>query len=285
MAGAGRVARLVSVFTAGKRVGNGRAISERQRPAILRVVATLPRLYAHRLGREPGPDSSRAALQATLAGPVDGLETDACLTADGRLVLLHDPWLSTATTLGGWAHETVWSDLRRARLRDRDRAPTNETPMLLDELLDYAPRDLPLQVEVKAHGDPEVARATAAAVCRLVGGRADRDRVEVLSFHTSACEESVRHGTPARLVAWADYTPAALARWAALAGVGGVCIEHFLLHPALVERLQVDGLSVTTGTVNDAALAARAAGLGVDAITTDRPAALHHQLAARSLAA
>jgi glycerophosphoryl diester phosphodiesterase len=248
-------------------------------------VATLPPLYAHRLGREPGPDSSRVALQATLAGPVDGLETDACLTADGRLVLLHDSWLSTATTLRGWAHQTVWSDLRHARLRDRDAAPTNETPMLLDELLDDAPRDLPVQVEVKAHGDPELARATAAAVCRVAGGRPDRDRVEVLSFHTTACEEAVRHGMTARLVAWADYTPAALARWAALAGVGGVCIEHFLVHPALVERLRFDGLSVTTGTVNDATLAARAAALGVDAITTDRPAALHHELAATSLAA
>jgi glycerophosphoryl diester phosphodiesterase len=243
-------------------------------------VATLPLLYAHRLGREPGPDSSRSALRATLAGPVDGLETDACLTADGRLVLLHDPWLSSSTTLRGWAHQTAWSDLRGARLRDRDGAGTAETPMLLEELLDGAPADLRVQVEVKAHSDPGLARATAAAVCRVARWRPDHDRVEVLSFHTAACEESVRHGMPARLVACADYAPGALARWAALAGVSGVCIEHFLLHPALVERLRLGGLSVTTGTVNDAALAARAAALGVDAITTDRPAALHHELAA-----
>jgi glycerophosphoryl diester phosphodiesterase len=273
------------VFTTRQRFGNRRATCEREQPATLGFVATLTPLYAHRLGREPGPDSSRAALQATLAGPVGGLETDACLTADGRLVLLHEPWLSGATTLRGWAHQTVWSDLRPARLRDRDGAPTNETPMLLDELLDGAPRDVPVQVEIKAHGDPALARATAAAVCRVAGERADRDRVEVLSFHTTACEEAARHGMRTRLVAWADYMPAALARWAALAGVGGVCIEHFLLHPALVERLRSDGLSVTTGTINDATLAARAAALGVDAITTDRPAALYRELAATSLAA
>jgi glycerophosphoryl diester phosphodiesterase len=130
-------------------------------------VAKLPLLYAHRLGREPGPDSSRAALRATRGGPVDGLETDACLTADGRLVGLHDPWLSSSTTLRGWAHQTLWSDLRNAHLRDRNAAATDETPMLLDELLDDAPRDLPVQVEVKAHGNPELARAPAAAVCRL----------------------------------------------------------------------------------------------------------------------
>jgi glycerophosphoryl diester phosphodiesterase len=233
-----------------------------------------PRLYAHRLGREPGPDNSRAGLRTTLAEPVDGLETDVCLTADGRAVLLHEPWLSAATTLHGWAHRTPWDQLRHARLLDRAGARTAETPMLLDELLDGTPHGLVVQVDVKAYGDPALARATTAAVSRLVARRPDRDRVEVLSFHRAACEEAARHGLPARLVTWADYTPDALARWARRAGVAGVCIEHFLLHPELVERLRAGGLSVSTGTVNDPAMAARAAALGVDAITTDRPAAL-----------
>jgi glycerophosphoryl diester phosphodiesterase len=64
----------------------------------------------------------------------------------------------------------------------------------------------------------------------------------------------------------------------------GRCIEHFLLHAGLVNRLRSEGLSVTTGTINDATLATRAAALGVDTITTDRPAALHRE-AATALAA
>ena len=246
---------------------------------------TLPALYAHRLGREPGPDCSRAALRATLAGPVDGLEADVCLTADGRLALLHDPLLGVCTTACGWAHRTTWDALRTARLRDRAGAPTRETPMLLEELLDEAPPELALQVEIKAYGDPALARATTVAAARTVTARAARDRVEVLSFHVAACEEATRHGLSSRLVTWADYAPDALARWARRAGVAGVCVEHFLLHPALVERLRAHGLSVTTGTINDPALAARAAALGVDAITTDRPAALRRELTTQAAAA
>lgn len=248
-------------------------------------MVTLPALYAHRLGRDPGPDCSRAALRATLAGPVDGLEADVCLTADGRLVLLHDPWLATCTTAHGWAHRTTWDALRAARLRDRGGASTDETPMLLEELLDAVPSQLALQLEVKAYGDPALTRATAAAASRAVAARADRERVELLSFHVAACEEAARHGLAARLVTWADYAPGTLARWARRANVTGVCVEHFLLHAELVARLRVHGLSVSTGTINDPTLAARAAALGVDAITTDRPAALRSELAALATAA
>jgi glycerophosphoryl diester phosphodiesterase len=213
------------------------------------------------------------------------LETDACLTADGRLVLLHDPWLSSATTLHGWAHQTPWRALRNCRLLDRHGAVTDEAPMLLEELLEQTPRHLHLQIEVKAHGDPALARATAADVCRVAAAQTDSRPVEVLSFHTSACEEAARRGLPARLIIWADYAPRALLRWATNAGVGGVCIEHFLLHRALVERLHAGGLGVSTGTINDATLAARAASLGIEAITTDRPAALQRELVEMSLAA
>jgi glycerophosphoryl diester phosphodiesterase len=157
--------------------------------------------------------------------------------------------------------------------------------MLLEELLDATPRELALQVDVKAYGDPALTHATAAAVARVVVGRADRERVEVLSFHVAACEEAVRHGLSARLVTCADYAPDALARWARRTGVAGVCVEHFLLHAELVERLRAHGLSVSTGTIHDPPLALRAAALGVDAITTDRPAALRKELVAPASAA
>ena len=84
---------------------------------------------------------------------------------------------------------------------------------------------------------------------------------------------------------WADYAPDALAGWAQRSGVGGVCIEHFLLHRELVACLRAHGLSVCTGTINDASLAAGAASLGVDAITSDCPSDLRSRMVARAVAA
>ena len=84
--------------------------------------------------------------------------------------------------------------------------------MLPDELPDDAPGDIPVQVEVKAHGDPELARATAAAVCRVACTRPDRGRVEVLWSIRSRARRPRATGMPARLIAWAEHAPAALAR-------------------------------------------------------------------------
>jgi glycerophosphoryl diester phosphodiesterase len=231
----------------------------------------LPPLYAHRLGRAYGPDSSAAALTRTLERPVDGLETDCCLTADGELVLLHDPLLEVATTLSGWAHERTAAQILAGRLRHQDGTPSDERPLLLDELLERAPSDATLQLEVKAHADPALARRTARALCERLRDHPARERTEVISFWSGACELAAELGFRARLVAIADYRIHALAAWGRRVRLHGVCVEHFLLSRATIATLRASGLSVTTGTVNHAALLAPLLPLGLDAVTSDSP--------------
>jgi glycerophosphoryl diester phosphodiesterase len=248
----------------------------------------LPPLYAHRLGRAYGPDSSGAALSRALEGSLAGLETDCCLTADGELVLLHDPLLEVATTLSGWANERTAAEICAGRLRHADGMPSDERPLLLEDLLRRAPQDATLQLEVKAHADPALARRTALVLCDRLRDDPTRERIEVTSFWSGACELAARCGFRARLVLWADRRGDALAAWAEGAGLHGVCVEHFLLSPSLVEPLAARGLSVTTGTVNHAALLESLLGLGIDAVTSDRPHELraeHHARRAGALLA
>lgn len=243
---------------------------------------TLPPLYAHRLGRHYGPDSSAAALRHTLANPVEGLETDICLTADDQLVLLHDPLLTLGTTLEGWARQRTGDEIRSALIRDPTGEPTTEHPLLLEELLELLPEAVGLQLEVKAHADADLASRTAEVLCERLRSDPIRDRVEVLSFHGEACAVASANGVSSRLVIWADYAPEALASWARRTGVKGVSVEHFLLSERLVGVLRDAGLSVNTGTVNHLEVLRRVVEFGPDAIGTDRP---HELRAAESLIA
>ena len=98
-------------------------------------------LIAHRLGSAYGPDNSETALRRSLSGPLEGLETDVCLTADGELVLLHNPLLSLGTTLSGWAHERTLEELLEGSLLGPDCEPADEPPLTLEQLLrPHAPR-------------------------------------------------------------------------------------------------------------------------------------------------
>ena len=65
----------------------------------------------------------------------------------------------------------------------------------------------------------------------------------------------------------------------------GVCVEHLLLGQPLVSALRDAGLSVSTGTVNPAAVAERALAYAPDTVTTDRPHQLAAELAERRLLA
>ena len=239
----------------------------------------LPPLYAHRLGRAYGPDSSAAALRGALAAGVDGLESDVCLTADGALVLLHDPYLPLGTDLEGFAHERTARELRCARLRDRVGRLTAEAPLFVEDLLAATPRDVVIQLEVKA---PRRLRAR-----RAHGGRADGApaRPDALAADRGA----VVHGGGVRASGGARL-PCAACRVGRLrpGGAGplgpptrsrrGVCgalralaAAHRRAAPRRVERY--------TGTLNEPALLDRVLPLRPDAVTSDRPHTLREAAA------
>jgi glycerophosphoryl diester phosphodiesterase len=193
-------------------------------------------------------------------------------------VLLHDPLLPLGTTLDGWAHERTAEEIRSALIRDSTGRPTAEHPLLLEGLIELVPETVRIQLEVKAHADPALARRTAEALCERLRGEPFRDRVELISFHGEACAVAAANGISSRLVIWADYAPEALAAWALRTGVGGISVEHFLLTERLVRVLRDAGLSLNTGTVNHPEVLSRVLEFAPDAICTDRP----HELRAGS---
>jgi glycerophosphoryl diester phosphodiesterase len=159
--------------------------SDRQVPATQIASGGETALFAHRFGRAYGPDSSRLALASALGGPVDGLETDCTLTADGRIVLLHDPLLHRGTTLTGWAQDHTAAEISTSFTRDRSGRPSPEHPLLLDQLWPLlGDRELTVQLEVKAICDDALAARTCRVLCEelLVDVPPAGVTIEVISF-------------------------------------------------------------------------------------------------------
>lgn len=235
-------------------------------------MASRPAIYAHRFGGRLGPESSRAALEQSLAGPVDGLEVDVVLTADGEVLACHDPLLQISTSdLSGWAHRYPAAVLTEAHLLDGQGGPSDQTPMRLSEVLELIPPHLPLQLDAKAYADVELARRTAAACCRIAAALGRADQIEVISFFSPACEVAVDHGVRTRLVMWADYDRSALVRWLLDRGIGGLAIEGFILDRGLREMTREAGLSISAGAVNTAEQVDVLLPLEPDIIVSDTP--------------
>jgi glycerophosphoryl diester phosphodiesterase len=233
-------------------------------------------VYAHRLGGRYGPESSPASLERTLSAPVDGLEADVVMTSDERVVVLHDPGLSLSTELSGWAHEIGSAELLRARILDRAGEPSDQRPMLLEELLERIPGMIPLQLDVKAYVDQELVRRTVERACEVLHQHGSDQRAEILSFFTVGCVAARSRDVTARLVVWADYAPEALGRWAVARDIAGVAVEGFLFSRELRETMTAFGLTAQVGAVNDADQLERVLPLAPDIVVSDRP----HEVAA-----
>ncbi|HEX2576594.1 MAG TPA: glycerophosphodiester phosphodiesterase family protein [Aquihabitans sp.] len=250
--------------------------------------AATPRLVAHRFGRAYGPDSAPSTLAHALTGPVDGLETDCCLTADGRLALLHSPYLAMGTTIDGWVHERTGAEIAGARLRDRRGAVVDEHPLLLEDLWPLLEQGgvadgFVVQLEVKAVADGDLAGRTAAAICASLAATPPPPgvRIEVISFWPRSLPVAAAAGWDTRAIIATPYTPEAFAAWALDQGVTGVILEAPFWSAPHVDVWREAGLSLMSGVCNDAGLAGLVLPHQPDAFATDRPHELRAELAAQ----
>ena len=218
-------------------------------------------VLAHRGATGDGPhppppgagENTVAAFAAARRVGADGVELDVRRCADGALVVHHDPDIEGVGPIA----ETP------------ARALPAHVP-LLGAALDACVGML-VNVEVKSDGDDFLPRTVAAALA----ARGGVDRVVVSSFDR-ACVDAVRAADPDLAVAWllgwtADWR-AALAI-AADRGDEGVHPFVTLVDAELVALAHEAGLAVRVWTVNEDRDLRAMAGLGVDAVITDRPAA------------
>jgi glycerophosphoryl diester phosphodiesterase len=236
------------------------------------------RVAAHRGGAGDWPENSLAAFRHALGLGVDFVETDVHLTADGEVVVLHDPTLDRTTTGGGAVADARRADLAALRLRTRDGAVTDEPVPTLATLLDLVrPHRAELLLEIKTAAARRPYPGVEERVLALLRERDLVPRTIVMAFEPGtltrlrALDPAVR---TALLVGSRDAEGGALdalARGARTAGATHIGIDHRALTPDLVRSARARGLSVMAWTVNEDASVRRMLGLGVDVVITDHP--------------
>jgi glycerophosphoryl diester phosphodiesterase len=240
------------------------------------------RIAAHRGGAALWPENSLLAFQSAIALGSDLVELDVHLTRDQAVAVIHDATFDRTSDGSGPVAAATADDLRRLRLRGRDRALTAEHVPTLDEVLavvSAAPKPMGLLVEVKEPGGGRRYEGLEELILAALARSGLQAQATVMAFDPRAVARVRELAPRARTSLLVDR--AGLDRvgarseqvidWAAAAGVTDLGLEHVMVDEGLVRAAHAAGLALGVWTVNDADTIRRMLDLGVDIITSDRP--------------
>ncbi len=233
-----------------------------------------PLIFAHRGGGAEVPENSWSALAHTHALGVRYLETDAHITADGVIVLIHDPTVDRTLSGSGLVTTMTWQEL--STLRDT----AGDPPVRLDEALTAYP-DLHFNIDAKSD-------AVAGPLARLARYHSERmclasfsdKRLALIRSINPHAAVSIGQEATARLVSLSLLSlraGAARARRipAIREAIAAQVPARFRTIPVVtrrfVELCHAIDLQVHVWTIDEAAEMRRLFALGVDGIVTDRP--------------
>ena len=149
----------------------------------------------------PFPENSIPSFEAAIAAGANGVELDAEITMDGRVVIMHDDTVDRTTDCTGCVSEMTFDEVRACRLLDADGAPTDLHPPTLPEVYVALGSEALINIELKVFGDDcrtatTGADALVAAVLEEVISINGEDRTLFSSFDETAVElvKSARPG-------------------------------------------------------------------------------------------
>lgn len=231
-------------------------------------------IAAHRGGADLWPENSFSAFRRAAALPVEFVEFDVHVSADGRLVVHHDATLDRMTDRSGAIMDLTWAEIADASVRGAG----GERPPSLDEVVDiFRPTDVDLRVEIKLNAlqapYPDIEARVAAAL--VSAGMLER--TVVTAFQLDALARFRAAAEPGRGVIWLIAPPT-------LRHIGGIETAAALARGQGVEEIaprapdvdaamlaRAEGVRLGAYAVNDRHAIRRMLDLGVVAFTTDRP--------------
>ena len=239
-----------------------------------------PVVFAHRGAAAHAPENTLASFELALQQGADAIELDAKLTADGHIVVFHDPTVDRTTDGTGRLARKTLAELRAldagSRFSSKYRA---EKIPLLEEIFDAFGSKLLINVELTNYttpGDDLVGR-----VCALVQRCGIEDGILFSSFFPQNLMAARRllPGVPRALLAQRGWKGAWARSFAFSFG------DYAALHPYLtdvdareVQRVHRLKRRIHVWTVSNADDLRNLKNWGVDGIFTKDPALALHVL-------
>lgn len=247
----------------------------------LTACSRAPLVVAHRGASHDAPENTLAAFRAAIEQGADALETDLRLTKDGRIVLLHDA--GTKRTAGGPDHKVAEtaSDVLRSLEAGGQKIP------FLEELLDLVPPNRGLFLEIKCK--EEILPALEAALRK--SGRLRKATLIGFDLEVMAAAKARLPELPVCWIRGTAKDPVTKkplphrAEWIEAAKekrLDGLDVGYEGLTAEFARAVRASGLALHVWTVDDPAEARRVAALGVDSITTNRPAEIRRSLSGQA---
>lgn len=245
-----------------------------------------PEIVAHRGASAEAPENTLEAVQAAWRAGADAVEIDVRLTADGKLAVIHDETTKRTAGLEWVVAEKTLEELQTLDVGSWKGARWKGSRIpSLEEVLAAVPAGKRAFVELKCGpaSIPELVRGIGAS------GKAPGE-IACIGFdpETMAAVRGALPGVKVYLLSgfrreketgrWEPEIDKLIEK-ARAAGFHGLdlCAEG-PLDAAAAKRIRAAGLELHVWTVNEAETARKLRSLGVDSITTDRPAEIRRAL-------
>lgn len=250
-------------------------------------VETRPLIVAHRGASHDAPENTLAAFQLAWKQDADLIEGDFYLSADGHIVCIHD---DTTKRTAGVELDVAKSTLAELRQLDvgrwKDERFAGEQIPTLEEVLATVPQDKGILIEVKC--GPEIVPQLKSV---LAGSPLKPQQTIVIAFDENVVA-AVKQQIPGIKAFWlagyrekepgSGFKPTPLTVMETLKRVGADGFDtqanQTVVDADFVKMLRLAGLEFHVWTVDNPEVAAAFQSLGVDSITTNRPAFLREQL-------
>lgn len=246
------------------------------------LLGTRPLVIGHRGAAAVAPENTLSAFRVAQALGV-AFELDVTMSADGRVVVIHDDDLDRTTSGGGFVDEKPWAEMSELDAGAWfGEAFAGEPLPTLDMVFEQIGRDVLIDVEIKSPRDTSRTEELAGLVVDCIEKHGRQDRVFVTSFNPMVLA-AVRERAPAiprgQLVGTFEHSDLGALSKLVLknlwlnkrADVDIIVAQAAFLTPERTGRYLGLGYRVMAWTVNDADEMRRLLGLGVSGIITDDP--------------